>query len=89
MLFDYCFNYSTGRYDPTRTVDGKNRIEIYVSLSDDNKSLLSDTSYWKNISIRTNGELSSYLSNEISSMLDKHVTDYHLDGMKTYAEFDS
>lgn len=51
MLFDYCFDYGHGKYDPSI-----NRIEIYISLVDDNKSMLSDTTAWKNVAIRTNAE---------------------------------
>ena len=89
MLFDFCFDYSTGKYSPTRKKDGKNRIEIYISLVDDNKSLLSDTTAWKNLALRTNDEQRQYLSSELSSMLDKHIKYYHLDGAKHYSDFDS
>ena len=65
MLFDFCFDYDTGKYSPTRKKDGKNRIEIYISLVDDNKSLLSDTTAWKNLALRTNDEQRQYLSSEL------------------------
>lgn len=89
MLFDFCFDYSIGKYNPNRKVDGSNRIEIYISLVDDNKSLLSDSTAWKNLALRTNAEQRQYLSSELSSMIDKHIKYYHLDGAKTRNDFDS
>ena len=97
MLFDYCWNYSTGKYDhPARYTSPSqkpprdtHRIEIYISLADNNKSLLSDTTSWKNVTIRTADEQRSYLSNEISSMFNQHIKDYHLGGVKTADEFES
>lgn len=84
MLFDYCFDYGHGKYDPSI-----NRIEIYISLVDDNKSMLSDTTAWKNVAIRTNVEQRQYLSSEMSALFDQHVKNYHLDGAKTQEEFDT
>ena len=90
MLFDYCYDYDHDKYDPNRSPENKgNRVEIYISLVDDNKSFLSDTASWKSICIRTNGELSSYISSQVSTMFDIHVRDYHLGGASTYEEFDS
>ena len=97
MLFDYCWNYSTGKYDPPARYTSPSqkpprdthRIEIYISLADNNKSLLSDTTSWKNVTIRTAAEQRSYLSNEISSMFNQHIKDYHLGGVKTADEFES
>ena len=97
MLFDYCWNYSTGKYDnPARYTSPSqkppsdtHRVEIYISLVDNNKSLLSDTTSWKNVTIRTAAEQRSYLSNEISSMFNQHIKDYHLGGVKTADEFES
>lgn len=97
MLFDYCWNYSIGKYDPPskytpsspKPTSDPHRIEIYISLIDNNKSLLSDTASWKNVTIRTANEQRSYLSNEISSMFNQHIKDYHLGGVKTEDEFES
>lgn len=84
-LFDYCYDYTNKQYNPEPT--GR-RIEIYISLKDDNKNLLSDTTSWKNVAIRTSDELSNYLSNEISSMMSQHIKDYHLGASKTYSDYD-
>ena len=97
MLFDHCWNYSTGKYDPParytspsqKPPSDTHRVEIYISLVDNNKSLLSDTTSWKNVTIRTAAEQRSYLSNEISSMFNQHIKDYHLGGVKTADEFES
>ena len=97
MLFDHCWNYRTGKYDPParytppsqKPPSDTHRVEIYISLVDNNKSLLSDTTSWKNVTIRTADEQRSYLSNEISSMFNQHIKDYHLGGVKTADEFES
>ena len=83
MLFDYCFDYDSNKYDPSLKT-----IELYISLSDDNKSLLRDTTCWKSIILRTKDEVDSYVSSEISSMFSKHVKDYHFDGIDTLSGFD-
>lgn len=82
-MFDYCFDYKTNRYSPYPS----HSIEIYISLSDDNKALLSDTSHWRNIAIKNDAELCSYLSSEVSSLLQQHIRDYHLGGLKHQSEF--
>ena len=89
-LFDYCYDYKalSEKYAPRESHSVGHCIEIYISLSDDNKSALSDTSHWRNIAIKTKDELSSYLSSEMSTMIDMHINNFHLGGLKTKAEFE-
>lgn len=86
-MFDYCYDYDgVPGYKPE--MPGK-KVQIYVSLADNNKSLLSDTTAWKNVTIRTNDEMSAYLSSEFSKMIADHVRDYHMGGAKTFDDYDS
>lgn len=86
-MFDYCYDYDgVPGYKPEMA--GK-KVQIYVSLADNNKSLLSDTTAWKNVTIRTNDEMSAYLSSEFSKMIADHVRDYHMGGAKTFDDYDS
>lgn len=90
-MFDYCYDYVGTPKDPPgyKPNMANRKVQIYVSLIDDNKSLLSDTTAWKNVAIRTNGEMSAYLSSEFSRMIADHVRDYHMGGAKTFDDYDS
>lgn len=76
-LFDYGA-YSTRANQP---------IEIYVSLIDDNKELLSNSQAWTKTVLSNINEFKSFISNEISLMFTKHINDYHLGGLSTNEDF--
>lgn len=86
-LFDYCYDYQTNtyRYEDSQMC----AVQIYISLSDNNKAELSDTNYWHNIVLKTNNELSTYLSTAFQKEIDQHIKNYHLDGAKELSTFDS
>lgn len=83
MLFDYCFDYQNGEYNPSLST-----IELYISVVDDNKSLLSDTICWKSIILRTKDDVNNYVSGEISSMFASHIKEYHFDGINSISGYD-
>lgn len=90
-MFDYCYDYVGTANDPPGykpNMAGR-KVQIYVSLADNNKSLLSDMTAWKNVAIRTDSEMSAYLSSEFSRMIADHVRDYHMGGAKTFEDYDS
>lgn len=76
-LFDY------GPYN----INDDQKIEIYVSLIDNNKELLSNSMAWTNIVLSDITAFKSYISTEISLLFDKHIQDYHLGGISTNQGF--
>lgn len=87
-LFDYCYDYSTKEYLSGLSQNDKpKKIEIYISLKDDNKEELSNTLYWQNINLENDNFLSTYISSIFDQEFSKHIRDYHLDGSKTSADF--
>lgn len=77
MLFDY---------GPLNTSTSP-AIQIYVSLLDNNKEFLSNSQAWTNIVLSDDNAFNSYISTEISILMEDHIKNYHLDGIKTNEEF--
>lgn len=89
-LFDYCYDYDNAPngYRPHIENESWHIIQVFVSIVDDNKSELSDDSCWKNAVIKSNIELSSYLSAQIEQVFKKHVEDYHFGGLTQLSDYD-
>lgn len=63
------------------------KIEIFVSLIDDNKEYLSNSQAWTNIVLSNDLAFSTYISTEIELLFDKHIQDYHLGGISSKTDF--
>lgn len=62
-------------------------VEIFISLIDNNKEYLSNSNAWANIILSNENAISTYISTEISILMDKHLKDYHLNGISTEQQF--
>lgn len=89
-LFDFCMDYSIDppAYKPSLH-NGQYEPQLFISLVDDNKGMLSDETCWANAVIKSHAQLSAYVSSEIDSMMYRHVQDYHFGGLSSEDEFDS
>lgn len=76
-LFDY------GAYDSINNQP----IEIYISLINDNKELLSNTNAWHNIILSDYIQFNKYISTELNLLFNKHIEEYHLGGISSNQEF--
>ena len=88
-MFDFCMDYSNGsaEYKPSMHV-GQYEPQLFISLVDDNKSLLSDEACWVNAVIKDSKQLSAYIESQLDNMMYKHVQDYHFGGLSSEEEFD-
>lgn len=55
-------------------------VEVYVSTVDNNKDLLSSDT-WKSVVLSSQRMYDEYIETEVSILMDKHLHDYHLNGL--------
>ena len=75
-LFDY------GPYSGTDDL----RVELYVSLQDDNKEMLSNSNAWSNVVLSSQAEYEKFIKTEVDILFAEHLKNYHLDGSLTPSE---
>ena len=75
-LFDY------GPYSGTDDL----RVELYVSLEDDNKEMLSNSNAWSNVVLSSQAEYEKFIKTEVDILFAEHLKNYHLDGLLTPSE---
>ena len=62
------------------------RVELYVSLQDDNKEMLSNSNAWSNVVLSSQAEYEKFIKTEVDILFAEHLKNYHLDGSLTPSE---